>query len=86
MTYQQIAERGGGIRSTVRRTRGATEDELVAAGQKHARWFLEGGTTTVEAKSGYGLTVDDELKLLRATRRVSANNSAPLYSDVPRCS
>jgi len=71
MTYQQIAERGGGIRSTVRRTRGATEDELVAAGQKHARWFLEGGTTTVEAKSGYGLTVDDELKLLRATRRVS---------------
>jgi imidazolonepropionase len=71
MTYQQIAERGGGIRSTVRRTRAATEDELVTAGQKHARWFLEGGTTTVEAKSGYGLTVDDELKLLRATRHVS---------------
>lgn len=71
MTYQQIAERGGGIRSTVRRTRAATEDELVSAGQKHARWFLEGGTTTVEAKSGYGLTVEDELKLLRAIRRVS---------------
>ena len=71
MTYQQIAERGGGIRSTVRKTRAATEDELVAAGQKHARWFLQGGTTTVEAKSGYGLTVEDELKLLRAIRRVS---------------
>jgi imidazolonepropionase len=71
MTYQQIAERGGGIRSTVRSTRKGTEDELVHVGQKHARWFLEGGTTTVEAKSGYGLTVDDELKLLRATRRVS---------------
>jgi imidazolonepropionase len=71
MTYQQIAERGGGIRSTVRRTREATEDELVTAGQKHARWFLEGGTTTVEAKSGYCLTVNDELKLLRAIRRVS---------------
>jgi imidazolonepropionase len=70
MTYQQIAERGGGIRSTVRRTRAATEEELVAVGQKHARWFLEGGTTTVEAKSGYGLTVDDELKLLRAVHRV----------------
>jgi imidazolonepropionase len=70
MTYQQIAERGGGIRSTVRRTRAATEDELVTAGQKHARWFLEGGTTTVEAKSGYGLTAEDELKLLRAIRRV----------------
>lgn len=71
MTYQQIAERGGGIRSTVRKTRAATEDELIAAGQKHARWFLEGGTTTVEAKSGYGLTVGDELKLLRTIRRVS---------------
>ena len=71
MTYQQIAERGGGIHSTVRRTRQATEDELVSAGRKHARWFLEGGTTTVEAKSGYGLTVNDELKLLRATGRVS---------------
>jgi imidazolonepropionase len=71
MTYQRIAERGGGIRSTVRSTRKATEDELVHVGQKHALKFLEGGTTTVEAKSGYGLTVDDELKLLRATRRVS---------------
>lgn len=71
MTYQQIAERGGGIRSTVRKTRAATEDDLVAAGQKHARWFLQGGTTTVEAKSGYGLTVEDELKLLRAVRCVS---------------
>ncbi|HYK35537.1 imidazolonepropionase [Alloacidobacterium sp.] len=71
MTYQQIAERGGGIRSTVRRTREATEDELVTIGQKHAGWFLRGGTTTVEAKSGYGLTVEDELKLLRAVRRVS---------------
>ena len=71
MTYQEIAQRGGGIRSTVRSTRKATEDELVRVGRKHARWFLEGGTTTVEAKSGYGLTVDDELKLLRATRRVS---------------
>jgi imidazolonepropionase len=71
MTYRQIAERGGGIRSTVRRTRGASEDELLATGQKHAHWFLRDGTTTVEAKSGYGLTTEDELKLLRATRRVS---------------
>ncbi|HEX3436214.1 MAG TPA: imidazolonepropionase [Pseudacidobacterium sp.] len=71
MTYQQIAERGGGIRSTVRKTRAASEDELIAIAQKHARWFLAGGTTTVEAKSGYGLTVEDELKLLRAIRRVS---------------
>lgn len=72
MTYQQIAEGGGGIRSTVRKTRAATEDELVAIGQRHAHWFLRGGTTTVEAKSGYGLTVEDELKILRAVRRVAA--------------
>lgn len=71
MSYQQIAERGGGIRSTVRRTREATEDALTAIGQKHARWFLEGGTTTVEAKSGYGLTLHDELKLLRAVQCTS---------------
>jgi imidazolonepropionase len=70
-TYQQISERGGGIRSTVRRTRAASEDDLVATGRKHARWFLSGGTTTVEAKSGYGLTVDDESKILRAIWRVS---------------
>ncbi len=70
MTYQQISERGGGIRSTVRSTRAASETELVAIGCKRAGWFLGGGTTTVEAKSGYGLTLDDELKILRATRAV----------------
>ena len=72
MTYQQIAAAGGGIRSTVRRTRAATEDELVEAATRYAGWFLRGGTTTVEAKSGYGLTVDDELKMLRAIRRLES--------------
>ena len=75
MTYQQIAERGGGIRSTVRKTCAATANELIAIGQKHADWFLRGGTTTVEAKSGYGLTLDDELKILRAVRAVSQTTS-----------
>jgi imidazolonepropionase len=70
MTYQEIAAEGGGIRSTVRQTRDATEDALVASGLRHAQWFLRGGTTTVEAKSGYGLTIDDESKILRAVRRV----------------
>ncbi len=70
MTYEQISERGGGIRSTVRSTRAASEAELVAIGKKHAEWFLRGGTTTVEAKSGYGLSVEDELKTLRAIRVV----------------
>jgi len=71
MTYQQISEHGGGIRSTVRSTRAASEAELVAVGKKHAEWFLRGGTTTVEAKSGYGLSVEEELKILRAIRAVS---------------
>ena len=70
MTYQQISEHGGGIRSTVRSTRAASEADLVAIGKKHADWFLRGGTTTVEAKSGYGLSTEQELKILRATRAV----------------
>jgi imidazolonepropionase len=75
-TYQEIAAAGGGIQSTVRHTRAASEDELVAMGKRYADWFLRGGTTTVEAKSGYGLTVEDELKMLRAIRRL--NEETPL--------
>src|SRR3954454_23092467 len=71
-TYEQIAESGGGIRSTVRKTRAASEEELLAQAKKHAGWFLRGGTTTVEAKSGYGLSVDDEIKILRVIRRLNA--------------
>ena len=69
-TYQEIAARGGGIQSTVRATREATFEDLVAAGRRYSQWFLRNGTTTVEAKSGYGLTVEDELKLLRAIKQV----------------
>jgi imidazolonepropionase len=67
-SYEEIAASGGGIRSTVRKTRAATEDELQTQALKHARWFLQCGTTTVEAKSGYGLTTTDELKMLRVIR------------------
>ncbi len=69
-TYQEIAARGGGIQSTVRATRAATIDELVRAGKRYAQWFLRGGTTTVEAKSGYGLSLEDELKILRVIKRL----------------
>ena len=69
-TYQEIAARGGGIQSTVNRTRAASVDELVAVGRRYAGWFLRGGTTTVEAKSGYGLSLEDELKILRAIKRL----------------
>jgi imidazolonepropionase len=74
-TYQEISEQGGGIRSTVRSTRAASEAELVAIGKKHADWFLRGGTTTVEAKSGYGLSTEEELKILRAIRAVDEQSA-----------
>jgi len=69
-TYQEIAARGGGIQSTVNQTRAASLDDLVAAGRRYAEWFLRGGTTTVEAKSGYGLSLEDELKILRAIKKL----------------
>jgi imidazolonepropionase len=69
-TYREIAASGGGIRATVRATRNASLSDLVKAGRHYAQWFLRGGTTTVEAKSGYGLSVDDELKMLRAIKQL----------------
>jgi len=68
VSYQEIAARGGGIQSTVNHTRAASVDDLIARGKRYAQWFLRGGTTTVEAKSGYGLSLEDELKILRAIR------------------
>jgi imidazolonepropionase len=58
-SYEQIAAAGGGIWSTVEKTRAARETDLYEQAQKYAEWFLKCGTTTVEAKSGYGLTVED---------------------------
>jgi imidazolonepropionase len=74
-TYREIAARGGGIRSTVRSTRNASQNDLVKAGKRYADWFLRNGTTTVEAKSGYGLTLEDELKILRAIRDLNEQTS-----------
>ena len=75
-TYRQIAEAGGGIRSTVRRTREASEDDLLEAATRYSDWFLRSGTTMVEAKSGYGLSLDSERKLLRIIARL--NSETPL--------
>ena len=75
-SYREIAARGGGIRSTVRATRNASQNDLVKTGKRYADWFLRNGTTTIEAKSGYGLTLEDELKILRAIREL--NEQTPL--------
>ncbi|MFL6350323.1 MAG: imidazolonepropionase [Bryobacteraceae bacterium] len=69
-TYKDIAEAGGGIRSTVRKTRAASEDELLSKAKRYSNWFLRTGTTTIEAKSGYGLSLEQELKILRVIRRL----------------
>lgn len=69
-TYEEIARAGGGILSTVKATRAATEDELVQAAQKRlAQWERE-GAAVIEVKSGYGLDRETELRMLRAARRL----------------
>ena len=75
-SYEQISKAGGGIWSTVEKTRAASEQDLLAQAKRHADWFLRCGTATVEVKSGYGLTLEDELKILRVSR--SLNEESPL--------
>ena len=70
-SYAEIAAAGGGIRSTVMATRTASEEELTALAVERLGPLLAEGVTTVEIKSGYGLTLADELKQLRAARRVA---------------
>jgi imidazolonepropionase len=69
-SYEEIARAGGGIVSTVAATRALSEDELVAAALPRLDAMIAEGVATVEIKSGYGLTIEDELKMLRAARRL----------------
>ncbi len=69
-TYQEIAEKGGGILSTVRKTREASKKELKKYARKHIQAMLKHGTTTVEIKSGYGLSTDGEIKMMEAIREL----------------
>lgn len=71
-TYAEIAAQGGGIVSTVRATREASEDELVESARGRLAEMLACGTTTAEIKSGYGLDLESELKMLRAIRRLGS--------------
>ena len=72
-SYADIARAGGGILSSVRATRAASEDELLAAALPRARALLAEGVTCIEVKSGYGLDVDTELRQLRVARRLAAS-------------
>ena len=77
-TYAEIAAEGGGILNTVAATRAAAIDDLVALARPRLAEMLRGGTTTAEVKSGYGLTVADELKMLRAVRELAAQQPVEL--------
>lgn len=68
--YQEIAKRGGGIHSSVRHLRACSDEELYAAAQPRLERLASYGTTTVEVKSGYGLSVEDELRILRVIARL----------------
>lgn len=70
VSYAEIAKAGGGILSTVRATRAASEEQLIAASLPRLDALLADGVTTLEIKSGYGLTQVDELKMLRVARRL----------------
>ena len=81
-TYLEIAESGGGIWSSVQHTRQASEDDLVNGILERVNVLLNQGITTIEIKSGYGLNVDEELKMLRAIKKAQAKTKATL---VPTC-
>jgi imidazolonepropionase len=79
-TYQEIAAAGGGILSTVRSTRASAEEDLTRNVLRRMDQMLRWGTTTAEAKSGYGLSLDDETKQLRAIRAASAAHPVDLIA------
>jgi imidazolonepropionase len=71
-TYADIAKAGGGIRSTVKATREATEEELFQQSLKRAQDLVAEGVTTIEIKSGYGLDLETELKMLRVAKQIES--------------
>ncbi|WP_337251594.1 imidazolonepropionase [Maribacter halichondriae] len=79
-TYLEIAKAGGGIWDTVTQTRKASQETLTKHTVKLANRHLKNGTTTIEVKSGYGLSVDEELKMLRAIKKADTASSADLIS------
>ncbi|MNG74827.1 Imidazolonepropionase [compost metagenome] len=81
-SYLEIAESGGGIWSTVSQTRASAEDELVQLTIDRSDFLLRQGVTTIEVKSGYGLQVEGELKILRAIKRANGQTAADL---IPTC-
>jgi len=80
VSYEQIARQGGGIVSTVKATRAASEEALVESARARLDALTGEGVTTVEIKSGYGLDLDTELKMLRAARRLGESSAADVVT------
>lgn len=80
LTYQQIAERGGGILNSVKKLRDASENDLYQDAMKRLDEIMMLGTGAVEIKSGYGLSMDSELKMLRVIRRLKENHPLTIKS------
>lgn len=78
-TYQKIASEGGGIKTTVRATREASLQELAKLGRSRLKTFLEFGVTTLEAKTGYGLDLDTELKILRVLSLLKSKSKTSIF-------
>ena len=74
-TYEEIAKAGGGIASTVRATREASEAELLASAAMRLEALMKGGVTTIEIKSGYGLDSENELRMLRCAKALAASEA-----------
>src|SRR5699024_6673169 len=79
-SYEEVARAGGGIVSTVRATRGASEDALVAAALPRLDALIAEGVSTVEIKSGYGLNRETELRCLRAARRLGRERPVRVFT------
>jgi len=79
-SYEEIARQGGGILSTVKATRATTIDELVISAQGRLNSLIFEGVTTIEIKSGYGLDLENELKMLRAARALADNNDIDIVT------
>jgi len=81
-SYQEIANRGGGIAATVRTTRAASKEQLITLMQKRAKALVDIGVTTCEVKSGYGLSISEELKILEAIQATSTRQPVHI---IPTC-
>lgn len=80
VTYEEIARQGGGIVSTVRATRGATEADLVSAALARLDALIAEGLTTIEIKSGYGLTLESERRMLSAARSLGRERAVTVLA------